>query len=177
MVRYVAILRTLATLRKNQHDEMVRSHTNKISRSISNKFDVNEHINNLSSYRLSFFEKLVICRGLKFSLPQRVSPIEVLASFEKAYWKIEPSLEDPAKKELASSTLRSIALNYIQRTSPNPPKALVKALNRLKKRDDIIITKPDKSSGVVIMDKAEYTRLLSAASIDDTSKFVYVDDK
>ena len=120
---------------------------------------MNEHINNLSSYRLSFFEKLVICRGLKFSLPQRVSPIEMLASFEKAYWKIEPSLEDPAKKELASSTLRSIALNYIQRTSPNPPKAL------------------DKGSGVVIMDKAEYTRLLSAASIDDTSKFVHVDDK
>ena len=35
--------------------------------------------------------------------------------------------------ELASSTLRSIALNYIQRSSPNPPKALVKALNGLKK--------------------------------------------
>ena len=63
----------------------------------------------------------------------RVSPIDVLASFEKAYWKIEPLLEDPDKKELASSTLRSIALNYIQRASPNPPKALVKALNRLKK--------------------------------------------
>ena len=28
-------------------------------------------------------------------------------------------------------------LNYIQRTSPSPPKALVKALNLLKKRDDI----------------------------------------
>ena len=68
-----------------------------------------------------------------------MSPIDVLASFEKAYWKIEPLLEDPDKKELASSTLRSIALNYIQRTSPNPPKALVKALNRLKKRDGVAI--------------------------------------
>ena len=154
----------------------MRSHVNKISRLISKKFDVNQHINNMSSYRLSFFEKLVICRGLKFSLPQRVSPIHVLASFEKAYWKIEPLLEDPDKRELASSTLRSIALNYIQRTSPNPPKALVKALNRLKKRDDIVITKPDKGSGVVVIDKAEYTRLLSAASIDDTSKFLQVDD-
>ena len=159
-VRFVAILpRTLAALRKNQREEMERGHVNKFSRLLSKKFDVNEHINNTSSYRLSFFEKLVICRGLKFSLPQRVSPISklVLASFEKAYWKIEPSLEDPAmpKKELASSTLRSIALNYIERTSPNPPKALVKALNRLKKRDDIAITRPDKGPGVVIMDKAE----------------------
>ena len=156
---------------------MMRSHVNKITRLISKKFDVNEHINNMSSYRLSFFERLVICRELKFSLPQRVSPIDVLASFEKAYWKIEPLLEDPDKRELASSTLRSIALNYIQRTSPNPPKALVKALNRLKKRNDIVITKPDKGSGVVVMDKAEYTRLLSTASIDDTSKFVHVDNK
>ena len=91
---------------------------NKISRLISKKFDMNEYINKISSYRLSFFEKVVMCRGLKFSLPQKVSPTEVL----------EPSLKDPDKKELASSTLFSIALNYIQRTSPNPPKALVKAL-------------------------------------------------
>lgn len=56
-------------------------------------------------------------------------------------------MEDTDEKEMASSTLRSIALNYIQRTSPNPPKALVKALNRLKKRDDIVITKPDKFWG------------------------------
>ena len=133
MVRFIAILQTLVTLRRKQHDEMMRSHINKMSRLISKKFDVNEHIDNRSSYRLSFFEKLVICRGLKFSLPQKVSSIEVLANFEKAYWKIEPSLKDPDMKELASSTLRSIALNYIQRASPNPPKALVKALNRLKK--------------------------------------------
>ena len=53
----------------------------------------------------------------------------------------------------------------------------MKALNRLKKRDDIIITKPDKGSGVVVMDKGEYTRLLSAASIDDTSKFTHIDGK
>ena len=71
----------------------------------------------------------------------------------------------------------SIALNYIQRSSPNPPKALVKALNGLKKRDDIFITKPDKGSGVVVMDKTDYIRLLSAASVDNTSKFIHVDDK
>lgn len=99
-----------------------------------------------------------------FSLPQKVSPIDIQASFEKAYWRIEPFLED-SEEELASSTLRSIALNYIHRTSPNPPKALVNALNHLKKRDDIVITKPDK--GVVVMDRTEYIRLLSAASVDN----------
>ena len=136
-IRYIAIKRTLNTLRQNQYEEMMNSHVSKISLLLSKKFDVNEHINNMSSYHLSFFEKLVICRGLKFSLPQKVAPAEIKANFEKAYWKVEPLLEDPVDKELASSTLRSIALNYIQRTSPSPPKALVKALNCLKKRDDI----------------------------------------
>ena len=176
-IRYIAIIRTLNTLRQNQYEEMMKSHVSKISRLLSKKFDVDEHINNMSSYRLSFFEKLVICRGLKFSLPRKVAPAEIKANFEKAFWKLEPLLEDPVDKELASSTLRSIALNYIKSTSPSPPKALVKALNRLKKRDDIVVTKPDKGSGIVVMDKSEYLRLLSAASIDDTTKFSRVDDK
>ena len=47
----------------------------------------------------------------------------------------------------------------------------------LKKRDDIVITKPEKGSGVVVMDKADYIRLLSSASVDNTSKFIHVDDK
>ena len=75
--------------------------------------------------------RLWSCRGL--SLYGKITIIKSLskkiqASFEKAYWKIEPLLED--EKELVSPTLRLIALNYIQRTSPNPPKALVKALSR-----------------------------------------------
>ncbi|XP_068759489.1 uncharacterized protein [Montipora capricornis] len=155
---------------------MMKSHVSKISRLLSKKFDVDEHINNMSSYRLSFFEKLVICRGLKFSLPQKVAPAEIKANFEKAFWKLQPLIKDPVDKELASSTLRSIAFNYIKSTSPSPPKALVKALNRLKKRDDIVVTKPDKGSGIV-MDKSEYLCLLSAASIDDTTKFSCVNDK
>ena len=94
----------------------------------------------------------------------------------EGYWRKEPLLEDADEKELASSTLRSIALNYIQHTRPNPPKALVKALSRSKKRNDIVVTKPDKGSGVVVMDKPEYIRL-SAASADNTSKFTHVENK
>ena len=67
-------------------------------------------------------------------------------------------------------------MNFIQRASPNPAKALVKALNRLKKRDEIVITKPAKGSEVVVMDKPEYIRLLSAASVDNSSKFSNVNN-
>ena len=66
-------------------------------------------------------------------------------------------------------------MNYIQRKSPNPPKALVEALSLLKERDYIVITRPDKGSATVVMDKEEYLRLLRQASIADTSKFTPID--
>ena len=68
-------------------------------------------------------------------------------------------------------TLRSIALNYIKCKAPKPPKALQRANEQLKRRDDIVITKPDKGTGVVVMDKSEYVRLFSESSINDTAKF------
>ena len=174
-LHYVAATHVLSALRNDLYKDLMLTHSNKICRLMSKKLDVEEHIKNISSYRLSFFEKLVICRGLRFSLPQKVSPIDVQASFEKLYWKIHDKLSDPNLKELAASTLRSTALNYIQRKSPNPPKALVKALNRLKERDDIVITRPDKGSGTLVMDKEEYLRLLRQASIADASKFTPID--
>ena len=102
--------------------------------------------------------------------------MDVQASFEKAYWKLEPTLPDD-KKELATATLRSIALNYIEQKGPKPPKALVRSINQLKKRSDIVISKPDKGSGVVEMDKSDYLRLLSEASINDSTKFKPVESE
>ena len=97
----------------------------------------------------------------------------VQANFEKAYWKLEPKLSEK-NKELAAATLRSIALNYIKRKDQTPPKALLRAISQLKKRDDIIITRPDKGSGIVVMDKADYVHLLKEASINYESKFIPV---
>lgn len=84
-------------------------------------FDVEEHIKNTSSYQLSFFQKLVLCRGLNFAIPQVVSAMDVEVSFEKAYWKLDPALLDE-KKELAAATFPSIVLNYIESKGPRPPK-------------------------------------------------------
>ena len=133
---------------------------------LSLELNVDEHIQNISSYHLTFFQKLVLCRGLQFALPSRIDNKEVLASFEKAYHVIEQNLSDD-KKELTTATLRSIALNYIERKGPSPPKALRRAINQLKKRNDIVVTKQDKGTGVVVMNKAQYTELLNKASIDN----------
>ena len=115
--------------------------------------------------------KFSLCRGLKFAIPQRISNFEIKASFEKAYWNLERHLNSENSKELAAATLRSIALNYINRKGPSPPKQLLTAIKQLKRCDDIVITKPDKGPGVVVMDKSKYIHLLSEASVNDTSKF------
>ena len=71
---------------------------------------------------MGFFQKLVLCRGLKFAIPHRVSSIDVKASFEKTYWNLERHLSNDNSKELAAATLRSVALNYIQRKAHNLPR-------------------------------------------------------
>ena len=170
-IRYLYILKTIVLLRKKQYNNMMSGHISKIARMLRRDVDVDEHILNISSHQLTFFQKLVLCRGLKFAIPQRqISAMEIKANFEKAYWQLEPTLCDD-KKELATATLRSIALNYIERKGPRPPKALVRSINQLRKRDDIVIRKPDKGSGVVVMNKSDYVRLLSDASINDETKF------
>lgn len=170
LLRFACILKTIVALRNEQYTELMKGHTKKISKLLYYNTDVDEHITNLSSYRLSFFEKLALCRGLDFALPQRVSPMVIQATFEKAYWKLEPRLSEE-NKELAAATLRSIALNYVKQKGPTPPKTMLRAIGQLKKKEDIVITRPDKGSGVVVMDKSDYVRLLKEASIDDETKF------
>ena len=170
--RYICVLRMVATIRKRRNTTKWWKNTQRrYFRLLSKQLDVDGHLHNISSYELSFFQQLIICRGLKISLPQKVPDRgDVKASFEKAYWKLEP-LSD-STKELASATLRSIALNYIEKKPTTPPKALIRVLTELKKKDDIVVTKPDKGDGVVIMDKSDYKRLLKEACKNDDSRFI-----
>ena len=111
---------------------------------------------------------------MKFSIPNHAFSIEIKASFEKTYWKLEPHLPEDLS-DVAASNLRSIAPNYIHRKGPKLLRTLLKAIRQLKKRDDIVITKLDKGSSVVGVGKEEYLRLLAEASIKDATKFRLVD--
>ena len=103
-LQYMCIVRTMVNLRTKHSERVMANHTNKIMRLLNKDHDIDKHIQNISSYKLSFFQKLVLCRGLKFSLPQRISAIDIQASFEKFYWKLERTLADD-KKELTAATL------------------------------------------------------------------------
>ena len=170
-LKYMCVIKVIAELCKRQYDQMMSKHTENLSRLPSKELDVDQHIYNILSHDLSFFQKLIIYQGLKFSLPQKLPARDVKASFVKMYWKVESHLCGK-NKELTSPTLRSIALNYNERKPSAPPKALLCALNHLKNKDDIVVSKPDKGDGVIIMDKSDYIRLLNEASVNNETKFI-----
>ena len=66
-LQYMCIVRVMVNLRKKHSESVMASHTNKIMRLLNKDHDVDKHIQNISSHKLSFFQKLVLCRGLKFS--------------------------------------------------------------------------------------------------------------
>ena len=68
LFRYTCILRIISSLRKDYNHEVMSVHTRKISRLLNMEVDVDEHISNISSHELSFFQKLVLCRGLRRAL-------------------------------------------------------------------------------------------------------------
>ena len=171
--RYYCVLNILGQMRTKLQAKLIKKHTAKLSRLLDIPNDIDKHIKNLSSYRLNFFEKLVLSRGLQFSLPRRATEkdnIQIIAGFEKLYRQIEKHLPDE-KKDITITTLKSIALNYSKIQGPSPPRSLLKAVASLKRKNDIIVTKPDKGNGVVILDKSEYIRLLKASSIELRDKF------
>jgi hypothetical protein len=61
----------------------MKVHTKKISRMLSQEMDVDEHIQNISSYQLPFSQKLALSRGLQFAIPSCIVDKKVLPSFEK----------------------------------------------------------------------------------------------
>ena len=53
-------------------------------------------------------------------------------------------------------------------------KKCFRAIDRLRKNDDIIITKPDKGSGVVLLNKSDYVDKTNEL-LDDQAKFKRLD--
>ena len=117
----------MVKINENNYQRVMKVHTKKISRMLSCDTDVDEHINNILSYQLNFFQKLILCRGLKLAYPTHVSEKEIRASFEKTYRTLDPRLPDD-KKDLTAATLRLIALNYAERRTPTAPKSLRRAI-------------------------------------------------
>ena len=133
---------------------------------------------NYSHRALTETEKSVLARGLRFCLPPKdVDKYDVKCSFELLYRdliKLDLPLTDENHDQLKSK-LKNISYSYIYSYDFSKQKNILskdewKALTDLRNDDSIIITKPDKGNGVVIISRLDYLNKMKHL-ISDTTKF------
>ena len=134
-------------------------------------------ISNLSSYQLSDIEKAALARGLKFTLPPgRLKKGSYLANFELLFKKLNlESFSGTSEDKLYfQNKLRDCAFssmynfNSSRHTLNNMPPEELQALQNLAKNKDIVVMRPDKGTGVVIMDKSDYVTKVEQIILDET---------
>ena len=75
------------------------------------------------------------------------------------------------------TSIKNIALNsfYVKNNcKPNLPKDEYKALLNLSKNKNIIVTRPDKGNGIIILDKHDYLTKMYEI-VNDRTKFKVID--
>ena len=173
--RYVAII----------DDRKERSNRQKNERNLSllskHRFGNNASVNtknivNLSDYKLSSTEEFVLSHGLNFCLPPTtVKREEVFSEFEVLIAQLQHHTHQSIERRAAlTARLSDLAHAYCG----NPvdtgdflmKKECFQAVKSLSLNNNIIITKPDKGSGVVIINKTDYVSKMESI-LHDESKF------
>ena len=136
-------------------------------------FTANETINNLTQYELSQKESDLPNKkaGLCFSIqPDKTRKSEVFTTFEKIHSSFFNNLKLGETKSQIQTHLQHLANSHFFNYKPSPRKLRQhRVLQNLRKNKDIVITKPDKGKGVVILDRKLYMNAIEEI-ISDTSK-------
>jgi hypothetical protein len=138
---------------------------------------------NLSSRVLNDTEKSLLSKGLKFVLPpKRLTLEKYLLTFEKLYKSLSSYpifLKESFDSQTFKDDLRHLAFKSFKDFKKNVPKSALSdeeqsALKSLSRDDKIVITRPDKGNGVVLMDKSDYIDKVNLV-LEDSSKFQRVE--
>ena len=119
------------------------------------KFSNSDFVVNLSAYNLTRFEQIILGFGLSFGFRERFDPLpDFIINYNKF---LRYTNLDIFKEENFASTLKGFILSEIMNTKKDLiPKVLLDAVFKLKKQDDIIITRADKGNKIVILDRDTY---------------------
>ena len=138
---------------------------------------------NFSSRSLTTAEKSLLCKGLKFAIPPRKLSIEHhLYTFEKLFESLkkhEVYHNESFTYETFKDKLRHLAKSTFTRYQKHKPKGILsddeeKAMISLSKDKSIVISRPDKGNGVVLMDKSSYISKVNLI-LTDATKFEKVE--
>ena len=121
-------------------------------------FSSDDVITNLSNIQLTAEELDLLKNGLDFAIPPRqVSKTDIFMEFEKIHRLLTYEIKDKDKKSEFKTQMSHLAINYY--ANYKPTKAALRKhgiLRRLRSNKKIIITKPEKGNGVVILDWDTY---------------------
>ena len=139
-------------------------------------------ISNFSNYPLNQKEKHILSLGLNFKLPNfKPKFSDLFVPFEKLFFSLDRSLVFPANgleqfkvslQELLHRTMSKLSKpNWL----PFFKSDHVKVLKKLMSNKDLVICRPDKGNGIVLLDKRDYTNKMLTL-LSDTSKFSIVNE-
>ena len=123
-------------------------------------------------YELSQEETDLIKAVLYFSIqPDKIRKSEIFTTFEKIHRSFLNNLKSEETKSQIKAHLSYLANSYFYNYKPSPRILRQhRVLRNLRKNKDIVITKPDKGNGVVILDRKLYNNAIEEI-VSDTSKF------
>ena len=138
--------------------------------------DTTRHVLNLPDYDLFDTESFVLSYGHNFGLVQKcLCKEEIFAEFESLWAQLlHHSASFVEQRTALKARLADLSHLYCDSTIDSRDfimhKECFRAINRLRKNDNIIITKPDKGFGVVLLNKSDYIDKMNKI-LDDQSKF------
>ena len=123
-------------------------------------------------YELSQEESDLLKAGLYFSIqPHKIRKSEIFTTLEKILRSFINNLKSDKTKSQIKAHLLYLANSYFYNYKPSP--CILRqhrVLRNLQRNKDIVITKPDKGNGVVVLDRKLYDNAIQEL-ISDTSKF------
>ena len=155
-------------------NSIVRKHQKKLKVLTKNcvlPFDSSETIKNISSHKLTKDESEALKFGLSHSIfPPNINKTDIYASFESIYQSMKSRLLDKSNDKLKSD-LSHIAQLYVNSFRPSHKDIKThKVLKNPHTNKDIVILKPDKGNGVVVLNKLDYIKGINDI-INDKQKF------
>ncbi|XP_065651296.1 uncharacterized protein LOC136079485 [Hydra vulgaris] len=131
----------------------------------------------MSSYTLQHHELDLLNNGLNFALPPAfIKETDVFAQFDSVAQFLNTKLRNKDSEPQAKSELSHLANNYVYKYTPSEGCLRKhKIIKRLRKNENIVITRPDKGNGIIVLNKVDYINSLNNI-ISDKTKFKELKD-
>ncbi|XP_057298046.1 uncharacterized protein LOC130628959 [Hydractinia symbiolongicarpus] len=153
------------------HEKKLRS----LTKNVAQPFTADEIVTNLSPYNLLDDESEILKNGLSFAIPPSIlRETDVFVSLEMIYRFMFSNLKDKNDDNLLKSSLSHIANSYYHDYRPSGEVIKKHGILKKLKKNNIVILKPDKGNGVVILDRKDYEKGILDIILD-TTKFKKLD--